>query len=339
MDVEERKIQITGGKTFIVSLPKAWGDSIGLKPGSKVVWVPQPSGDLLLKVKDEAFAQQEVIIHIDEIRGERLAREIIALYIAGFPIIRFKAKRISLEQIEVLKKNVKRLIGPEIIEETSEEVVIQDFLNIKSFTVDKCLKRMYLFATSMHKDALQALIDNNMDLARGVLQRDDEVDRLFLLILRQLSSVLASLRVPETTSLSILDYFSYYEAAQYIERIADHALRISRMVLKLNKKNIPSDFLKKLEKASGAMNEMLNLAFNSLINQDLELADRAINSKQIIEKTLQEADIKLFDFDSDVLFAIGIIKDSIDRSGDYCKNISEIAINRIMIKKLQPNKI
>ncbi len=339
MDVEERKIQITGGKTFIVSLPKAWGDSIGLKAGSKVVLVPQPSGDLLLKVKDEVFTQREVIMHIDEIGGERLAREITALYIAGFPIIRLKAKRISLEQIQVIKKNVNRLIGPEIIEETSEEIVIQDFLDIKSFTVDKCLKRMHLFATSMHKDALQALIENNMDLARSVLQRDDEVDRLSLLILRQLSSVLASLRVPETSSLSILDYFSYYEAAQCIERIVDHALKISRMVLKLNKKNIPSDFLAKLEKASAFMNQMFELAFNSLMKQDLELADKAMNSKRMIEEALVEADIKMFEFDSNMLFAIGIIKDSIDRSGDYCKNISEIAINRIMTKKLQPNKI
>ncbi|MEM2925295.1 MAG: phosphate uptake regulator PhoU, partial [Methanocellales archaeon] len=201
-------------------------------------------------------------------------------------------------------------------------------------TVDKCLKRMYLFATSMHKDALQALIENNIDLARSVLQRDDEVDRLSLLILRQLISVLTNLRVPETTNLSILDYFNYYEAAQYIERIADHASRVSRMVLKLNGKNIPSDFLAKLEKASAFMNQMFELAFNSLMKQDLELADKAINFKQLVEKALLEADIKMFEFDSDMLFAIGIIKDSIDRSGDYCKNISEVAINNIMTKKM-----
>ena len=332
--MEERKVQITGGKTFIVSLPKAWGDSVGLQAGAKVAMVPQPSGDLLLKVRDISFEQRVAEMRIDSLEGERLAREITALYIAGFPVIRLKAKRISLEQVEVIKKNVNRLIGPEIIEETAEEIVIQDFLDTKSFTIDKCLKRMHLFASSMHKDAMQALTENNMDLARSVLLRDDEVDRLSLLILKQLSSVLANLRIPETTNLTILDYFSYYEAAQYIERIADHALRISRMALKLNDKNVPRDFLKKLENASGAMSEMLNLAFSSLMKQDLELADRAINSKQIIEKTLMDADIKRFEFDSDMLFAIGIIKDSIDRSGDYSKNISEISINRIMAKKL-----
>lgn len=332
--MEERKVQITGGKTFVVSLPKAWGDSVGLKAGSKVALIPQQSGDLLLKIGDRTQKQREAEMCIDDVHGERLAREITALYIAGFPLIRLRAKRISLEQVGIIKKNVNRLIGPEIIEETSEEIVIQDFLDMKNFTIDKCLKRMHLFATSMHKDAIQALIENNMDLARSVLQRDDEVDRLSLLILRQLSSALASLRVPETTNLSILDYFSYYEAAQYIERMADHALRISRMVLKLNDKNIPGDFLRKLEKASMVMNEMFDLAFNSLMKEDLELADRAMNSKRMIEKALVDANIKMFEFDSDMLFAIGIIKDSIDRSGDYSKNISEIAINRIMTKKM-----
>jgi len=46
--VELRRVQITGGSTYIVSLPKGWAESLGLKPGDYVQIVRQPDMSLLL---------------------------------------------------------------------------------------------------------------------------------------------------------------------------------------------------------------------------------------------------------------------------------------------------
>ena len=49
---------------------------------------------------------------------------------------------------------------------------------------------MFLIAGSMQKDAVRALKTGDSDLALDVSQRDDEVDRLDLLISKQFRSIL-----------------------------------------------------------------------------------------------------------------------------------------------------
>jgi len=47
-DIEVRKVQLTGGATYTVSLPKTWVDQMKLKPrdGIRIDW--RPSGALRL---------------------------------------------------------------------------------------------------------------------------------------------------------------------------------------------------------------------------------------------------------------------------------------------------
>ncbi|HDO41837.1 MAG TPA: phosphate uptake regulator PhoU, partial [Candidatus Bathyarchaeota archaeon] len=37
-----RRIQLTGGSTYVVSLPKNWAKAAGIKPGDYVQLIPQP---------------------------------------------------------------------------------------------------------------------------------------------------------------------------------------------------------------------------------------------------------------------------------------------------------
>ena len=46
MDV--RRVQVTGGSSFMITLPKAWADSVGLKKNDPVSVVPQQNGHRLL---------------------------------------------------------------------------------------------------------------------------------------------------------------------------------------------------------------------------------------------------------------------------------------------------
>jgi phosphate uptake regulator len=48
MNMEIRKIQRTGGSTFIVSLPKQWADRVGVTNGMNVGITIRPDGTLLI---------------------------------------------------------------------------------------------------------------------------------------------------------------------------------------------------------------------------------------------------------------------------------------------------
>ena len=43
-----RKVQVTGGNSFVVSLPKAWVNDIGLRASDPVAVMVQPDSSLLI---------------------------------------------------------------------------------------------------------------------------------------------------------------------------------------------------------------------------------------------------------------------------------------------------
>src|SRR3712207_8300646 len=51
------------------------------------------------------------------------------------------------------------------------------FRSLPELSVNTAVRRMFLIASSMHRDALGALKEKNYDIAMGVVRSDDEVDR------------------------------------------------------------------------------------------------------------------------------------------------------------------
>ncbi len=58
--------------------------------------------------------------------------------------------------------------------------------NPVELSLHQFVRRMYLVASSMQTDAIHALVSSDSDLAIDVSNRDDEVDRLYLPIEKQL---------------------------------------------------------------------------------------------------------------------------------------------------------
>ncbi|MCK4928698.1 MAG: phosphate uptake regulator PhoU, partial [Methanosarcinales archaeon] len=176
MDI--RKIQRTGGSTYIVSLPKRWADRVGVTNGTNVGITIRPDGALIITPDISSPSPTIKRLDVTGKTGEPLVREIIASYIAGFNVIELRSQRISNEQKQTIRKITHKLIGPEIIEDTANHITIQDLLNPGELSLRQSVRRMFLIAASMQTDAMQAVSTYDIDLAMDVDQRDDEVDRL-----------------------------------------------------------------------------------------------------------------------------------------------------------------
>jgi phosphate uptake regulator len=262
--------------------------------------------------------------------GDVLMRDMIAAYLAGSDIIEVKADRILAEQKNIIRSMCYKLIGPEIIEETAKKVVIQDLLNPDEISIKKSVRRMYLISNSMHIDAIKAIKTLDADLALDVDQRDDDVDRLFLLIAKQFRAILRGARLPDAAETSIDEYHDLRMAAGPIERIADHARKIAKVTTTLNGP-IPDDIMEMLETTSELSRKIVEDAIDALYNFDVVLAnqviDRVSNISPMINK-LNGSILKINSYGSVV--ALGTVVDSIDRTADYGSNIAEIAINSAM---------
>lgn len=265
--------------------------------------------------------------------GDVLKRDIIAAYLVGSDIIEIRSDRILADQKNTIREMCYKLIGPEIIEETAKKVVIQDLLNPDEISIKKSVRRMFLISNSMHIDAIRAIKTLDADLALDIDNRDDDVDRLFLLTAKQYRAVLRGAKLPDASEASIDEYHDLRMAAGPIERIADHARKIARVTFSLNQP-IPDDIMEMIERTSDLSRKVVEDAIDALYSFDVDLANQVIErvaKMAPLLTRLNEASLKLESHEA--IVALGTVVDSIDRTADYGANIAEIAINSSMARQ------
>jgi len=102
--------------------------------------------------------------------------------------------------------------------ELNEEPVLKPYIDIP---------KMQVIAQGMIRDALNAFVKRDKQLAMDVIMRDDEVDDLRHEVLKELAFFMA--QDPTTVSRAMKVSF----VAGYLERFADHATNIAEMVIYL----------------------------------------------------------------------------------------------------------
>ena len=102
--------------------------------------------------------------------------------------------------------------------ELNEEPILKPYIDIP---------RMRTIAQRMTRDALDAFVRRDKQLATDVIMRDDEVDDLKHAVLQEL----AFFMIQDPTTVTRAMKISF--VAQYLERIADHATNIAEMVIYL----------------------------------------------------------------------------------------------------------
>lgn len=332
--MEIRRIQRTGGSTYTVSLPKQWADRLGITSGMNVGITARPDGALIITPATSFPAPLKKKLDVTGKTGEPLIREIVASYIAGFNIIELTSSRITVEQKQTIRQIIHKLIGPEIMEETAERMIIQDLLNPTELSLRQSVRRMFLIAISMHNDAIHALAGSDKELAMDVAQRDDEVDRLYLLIEKQLRSMLRRGQVIDSQKDLTPDMSLDLSLAAYpVERIADHARKIALSSTNLSAK-LPADIIQMFQEAGQGTGRLVECASDSLFSSDIDLANRTIGMKENVDRALRAIDRKLIYLDPRDALHLRIISDSIDRICDYGRNVAEIAINSTISKSV-----
>jgi phosphate uptake regulator len=177
----------------------------------------------------------------------------------------------------------------------------------------------------MIQDALSALLTGNLDLAWDVVQRDDDVDRLNLLIARQFMEVLRAGSVRQET-LSSTTAFFFMQAASNLERIADHACRIAEIASQYQYK-LPAATTEELAQLDRALAGLIDDALSCLLQSNSEKANQLIDRAREIQRSagsIADSSAK----DPSEIIARLVVTGSIDRMLDYIVNIGELAINQ-----------
>jgi len=219
--------------------------------------------------------------------GPYLSREIVGKYLLGFDIIRVEGKEpISFEVRESVKRTVGRLVGLEIVEEDYSKIVLQCLLEPTSFPPEKILRRGYSIAAGMHRDVVNALVDGDVQMAKSVIARDEEVNRLYFLLVRILRTIIQNPSLSEKLGVQPIECLDYRLVASLVETIGDECVRTAFKVLELKGVNLDEALKRLIVEFHALCFEAHENALKAFLAGDAKLAEDVRNMREKIEKAL-----------------------------------------------------
>lgn len=327
--METRKVYVSGGSTYVISLPKKWVKKVNLKAGDSLV-VTEQDGSLLIGagiLEKESRVKEIKISQL--VSSDALSRLIIAFYLVGYDTIKIRLDR---KDHLPYRKNVRNildyLIGIEIVEDTNDSMTLEIMVDYKRMATMQLLQRMYSINRSMLLDLGKALKTADIGLAKDVIIREREIDRLYFLVVRQLKSAVENHQVSEKLGIeNPKDCLGYRIIVKVLERIADHIENITKSYILLSdmQKDARFDEIVELNKSIVIIFER---SVKSLFSRDVVQAETIFQELKKIKVTCSDISNRLLQPEN-IQSAIlqKTMLDSLDRIASYSGDIAEIAIN------------
>jgi phosphate uptake regulator len=327
--METRKVYVSGGSTYVISLPKKWVKKTNLKAGDSLV-VTEQGGSLLFETSVIEKESRVKEIKISQVpTSEALARIIIANYLVGYDTLKIKLDRKdNLLYREAVRNILDYLIGIEIVEDTDDSIILEIMVDYKRMMTMQLLQRMFAINRSMLLDLGKALGTCDIGLAKDVIVREREVDRLYFLVVRQLKSAVEHQQIADKLGIKYQrDCLGYRIIVKVLERIADHIENIAKSYIKLceTQKELKLDEFIKLNNSTIIIFEK---SVDSLFSRNISLAEKIFQELKEVKKTHSDISNRLLQPEN-IQSAIlqKTMLDSLGRIASYSGDIAEIAIN------------
>jgi len=335
---EIRNVQVTGGGTYIVSLPKEWVKSNNIKPQDKIVILEQEDSSLLIYVWKDIKKREEKIasLNLEEYEDfDSIIRECIACYLVGYNKINLKFGKKTLDYKEKIKEILRnRLVGIEFLEENIDSLYVQVF-SIAEMYLSKAFSRLYSLVYLMLENLSYALKEN-MEIFNKISKLDDEVDRIYNLINRQINLAINNVYLmPDLGITKRSELIGYRLNGKTLERIADHIENISNE-LSNSYSSFDKSIIKTLHALSETSKNLLKNAYNSYVEKDKIIANNTIKECFDKIKDLLQIEKSIFNYklNQEAIISLRVILDSFKRIIEYSIDICEFAIDKSVEEKI-----
>ncbi len=333
--MEGRKLQLVGGSTFQVSLPRRWVADRGLKAGDLLYIDTERDGTVCVRADaaDHAPNERKVFDAARIGSSDHLLRKLIGAYVTNFRLIevrypprgRIAARRVAREFCRLVN-------GPEIIDETPTHLVLQDFSNGSELSAARCLRRMHLVVRAMLTDSLRTLQDGDPDRARDVELHDEDLNRLFWIVAKLTHASRTNGGPPAPDGSLEAPYLRL--VAKLLECIGQDAVELAQRALTLHGTPLRDPGLNgELEACVGEVTARLDGAFEALFGSDSELANDAIDGCLRLREQLEELLARLSKLTGHDLLSVHRVVESLDRSVSHTYEIAKQALDLSVLRE------
>ncbi len=314
--MEVRKLQLIGGSSYMVSLPKNWVRSNRLKQGDELLLIVE---DDIVKIVPKKISEDYKIVRAEITDLPRydekfLERFIYALFIQGLDEVVIEDKGLTPRIIAKISSIVHSIIGMEVIDASNGRVVLRT-LTTSEFDIDGVLNRMAQIIEGVFDGIIDCLTLGDMEGLKDVRNLEDDTDRLYLLAIRLENRIMRDISSPSRWN-ELRHILGLRLVAKFLEEIADDLYDFSEKVPEISE-DCKGNIIMFLEDLNSAFSKVMK-AYSS---GDIGLAEDSISQANEIEDLLLKELEK-----GDVNYRLAIYS-LIDVSRNI-KSIGEVAFNR-----------
>lgn len=318
----------------MITLPKEWAESVGLKKNDPISLQQQSDGSIILypegKIMEEKTSTK--VVDVDSIEDmDYLYRQLVGAYIAGHNCIEIRSdKQLSSSTANTVSSFVQIAIGLEIMEENDYCIIINDLMDQNEIRPIKSILRMKVLVRNMLSDVLSALETKNISLLKGMNDRDREVDRIDWLISRQISIYQKDITLSHKQGISLSSISRCGTISRSIERIGDHAVLLARNLSPLIDDSSSDTIDAEIVKTGRDVISLFSDSISTWEDKDMRSANECIErGKELVNKAVSISEMcdELY---GKTAIAAELIAGSVKRVAEYSMDVAEIAINSAM---------
>ncbi len=221
-----RKLQMIGGKTYAITLPKEWVKKTGMAPKNVMFIKEKDSETLILKTSQSIDAGNidQIFLNTEEYK-ENLAQVFFASYYLGIDtIIIHCPKGFDTKTKNTLKKALSQMSGTEIIYEDKNKIKIKTLLNHTKLT----LNQIFVRTSYIISELIDNLLNSDYD---AIEDNENEIDRLYNLANKKIlysdknynAITKESIKTPAQS-------LAYFLIAKKLENIGDNLYSIGNTI-------------------------------------------------------------------------------------------------------------
>lgn len=293
--MERRKVQLVGGTTLSVTLPKKWASSVGLRMGDSVDLDPQFDGALLVRPCRPPGAVQLNArrLNAEKLTAAQVEGRLVAYYLGGADAIEVYAdSALDPSVVHAVESIPRRLTGLEIVDQNAQRILLQDLLDPSEVNVARALQRLYGLASGIHRDVLAALSHGDPGRLDDVEARHHDLERLSSVATRQLRLVVRGRLPTPEGGREAHDTLTFASGIGLIQRLGLYGTRLAGAARLVLKRPVDPRVIPGLVEVGTRSIGLCDLAARSLTSGSLPAAEEALGRVHGFEA--RRADIQGF---------------------------------------------
>ena len=325
--MDNRKVQELGGGTAFISLPKSWIKKNQIKRGNILSIEILKDDSLVIYLPNKIIDLKKIEITYPNLDIDKIINEVIGAYLLGYDIIQIKGKqRLNFKDMKQIIQTVRHLVGLEIIEEDANSITTQFLLESETLNPKKLLERMHGLVKEMYKDAIVSLLENDDQLVDVAIERDEEVDRLYFLLVRLIRSNILNTKLSIKFDLLSIDYLDYRVAANILETIGDNSVELATTVKELRTMTLKSQLKKLLHEFVIELNDIQDLSINLFLLKKISDRNNVINKYNKLNQKLYNIENLMLDKKNTVIRSSWTLLTTLDKILKSMKDITDLAV-------------